>query len=113
MNELNIPFTPKECIRLQRKFTDDELDAIENVIIGSKWMGKYNFWINHKPFGIKTIKFKSITPLDILSKLLIKKVIIDFSESYSLKFGNKIVKSDVSIHQCLYKAAILFLNDIE
>lgn len=111
MSELNVPFTPKECYRLQRIFTLDELEVIENTIHGSKWMGTYNFWINHKPLGSNRVSFKVITPLDILSKLLTKKVIIDFSgDSYCLKCGNKTIKSELSMHDCLYRAAILFLN---
>lgn len=111
MTLLSTPFTPKECLRLQRKFTLDELNAIDNVIYGSKWLKKYNFWINHKPLGTKMVSFKVITPGDVLAKLLTKKVILDFSETYVLKFGNKAIKSETSIHDCLYKAAILLLSD--
>ncbi len=113
MNILTTPFTPKECLRLQRKFSQEELEAIDNTIYGSKWLKRYNFCINHKPFGTQPIQFKAITPGEILAKLLTKKVILDFSETYVLKFGNRIIKSDISIHDCLYRAAIIFLNDCE
>lgn len=107
------PFTPKECIRLTRKFSGDELEDLD-TIYGSKWLGKYNFWIGNKPFGVKYVRIKAIRPVDILGKLIDKKVsYIRDDDNYKIKIDNKSIESDISFHDLMYRAAIHLLEDVK
>ncbi len=59
-----------ECIRLSRKFTEDEAGELENSVMAIKINGELTWYINHIPsFYSIMFEFPAFRTCDVIDKL--------------------------------------------
>src|SRR4029079_11206015 len=108
-------YKPMECIRLSRKFTQDENDAVEDTVCAIKLAGQLCWYVDYVPalYWVH-YEFPAFPPADIFQKLTrISRASITYepTEGYTLVFKQR-TYSGYNLHNVLYRAAIELLPDV-